>query len=122
MSKKRQKLVIDREIWLRGDDESSMLFNSSDGRSCCVGIYLEDCGVPDDVMDGIPDVAQLVAHVGDEILPKRAAWLLDEEGKDVAAKIDLYLHNDSDEIGEGEREEMVAERFAEYGVDVSFIN
>lgn len=116
---KRQKLIIDREEWLRGDEDHSMLLDN-EGKRCCVGIYLKSCGVDDEVMLYTPDVESLV-ELHHEILPEPARWMFGEDG-DVPKLIDLYKDNDSGELGDCEREQVITEKFAAYGVEVSFVN
>lgn len=112
-----QKLVIDRQKWLRGEGDSlSRLLRSSDGKMCCVGFFCLACGLTErDIRDkGWPDV-------GDSAIPK---WLFHEfqDGTSSPSRHDLAGNNDGPDIGETERERLIAADFAKNGVEVEFIN
>jgi hypothetical protein len=119
MSEERQTLVIDREVWLRGDPFLSKLLDDR-GKRCCVGIYLQSCGMADEVLRDMRSVDGLVATYGDEVLPERARWMYD--GRDVPKWNRIYNRNDATGVDEDKREADIAAKFAAYGVDVTFIN
>lgn len=114
--------TIDRNIWYRGHSTGSMLLRLEDGGMCCVGIYLEACGVP---RAALKDHA--AAHCVDVPLPDDAKWLRDFNKPQMyndssAAAGNLYLCNDDPVISEPDREAQVAAGFAAQGVTVTFVN
>lgn len=107
------KLTIDRSIWLRGEgvDVSYLRRSPGDGKMCCVGIYLQACGVPPAKLDGMRSAVQVR-----ELLPDEAKWLVrgDCNGLGVG---DLYQTNDT-----SADEARIARLFAYHGgVEVKFI-
>src|SRR5690348_7956541 len=48
-----EKLVIDRKIWLRGEQGRSYLRRSYDGRMCCLGIYCASRGIDQKLLNGL---------------------------------------------------------------------
>jgi len=111
---KMRKLTIDRAIWLRGEGfYISALLRGSDAKMCCVGIYLEACGVSRDVLVDV--------HVAEDVkdLPEEARWLRKYRDKDGAG---LYETNDStDYQDEHVREDRIAAAFARNGVEVEYV-
>lgn len=126
------KLVIDRNIWLRGEgEEASFLLRQDDQKMCCVGIYLEALGVDRGHLNG----ANAAHHPGlSEMLPKEAMWLVYQDTmhrwmpSDKACR--LYAANDGEQHSlndpsfdtEEERENYIRDAFATQGVEVEFIN
>lgn len=126
-----RKLVIDREKWLRGQGaELSKLLRREDEKMCCVGFYLESCGVPRETLLGnaaahSPEVAL--------ILPDEAKWLNNGDlylpnsspiGRELYAINDriIILNSLTPTMDELERENRVMELFSQQGVEVEFIN
>lgn len=121
------KLVIDREIWLRGEDTyNSYLLRKSDNKLCCVGIYLKALGVADKCLRGRTTVKHCVeanpTMVNPDDLPE---WLLHDIG-DKPTVGDPYIANDSPCRAECDhecgRESKISEIFAAHGVEVQFVN
>jgi hypothetical protein len=113
------KLIIPREKWERG--KPSALYNPDNGKSCCVGLYLQACGLSTETLS-LKRTANSVL-LRDKI-PGDAKWLVgpycESAPSDVAA--DLYEANDRRFISEKERESLIAERFMSGGdVEVEFI-
>lgn len=117
-----RKLVIDRRKWLRGEGvTTSRLLRRSDQKQCCVGFYLEACGVSREVLLGngaahSPSVS--------EVLPEEAGWLVInaygvKNGTEAAKQ--LYTKNDDILINEEEREAAIYELFLKYDVEIEFI-
>ena len=117
------KLTIDRLEWLRGEGPlRSKLLRDSDGKRCCVGIYAQALGVPD---EKILDCAW-PNRMGEDILiwdsetwwcAEEAPWLHNECAAPGLANI-----NDDPELNEVTREQLITGRFAEHDVEVTFIN
>lgn len=53
MADELKELVLDRETWLRGDYDKSVL-RDADGRMCCLGFLGLACGVSPDKMLYVP--------------------------------------------------------------------
>lgn len=122
-----RQFTIDRNEWARGDLYDNRLFNPENGKSCCVGLYLQACDVPRARL-----VMQATADDLDEV-PEEAMWLVAVahtgfRHPSAAASV-VYEVNDSgtseDEddqvpITETEREHHVAAVFAQQGITVRF--
>ena len=145
-------LTIDRNIWLRGTEDDSFLLapethESHPGKMCCVGIYLNACGVSKEML-----VRKMTAHDGVPLvksLPKNTKWLIKPDTFTVAHDNPLYiasstanlLYGANDEIYEADnydsdgepidngtpeefeagREARIAELFAKHDVNVTFV-
>lgn len=120
----RHEFTIRRSIWLRGEgrNASSVLLRTSDGRQCCVGIYLESVGVPRGVLEG-KAAASSLGHGG---VPDSARWLLlgsdvtYNRGSDSVVADDLYRANDTAGPGEALREARIFHLFESQGILVRF--
>lgn len=100
--------VIPRSKWLRGQGNlESFLYRPSDGKQCCVGIYLSACGTPLSSLTGHKE-----AHGPD--LP---LWM---HAGEAIALLELYESNDNRSLSEPEREAEIAEGFAKQGIAVTF--
>lgn len=120
------KLTIDRKVWLRGEGDAddpnfdTRLLRASDGKRCCVGIYLSALGVSDEALRDEREACNL----GMKQVPKAARWLVrDGDGctDNSQAGMDLYDINDSKEHRGAIRERKVAKAFAVHGVEVEFV-
>lgn len=112
-------LTIDRRVWLRGEGSGpSRLLRESDGKMCCVGMYLAARGVASDLLRGKSAADQLDCRLA-------AGWLLcvDVVGQlhstDDAMR--LYVVNDARDLSDGDREAGIAALFAAHGVTVTFV-
>ena len=110
------KLIIDRDIWLRGEGSGwSYLLREEDSKMCCLGIYLKECGVPSEKLLYMTSPYQLV-----KIIPPEAGWLLGSSSIDTCSLMEL---NDEKKIEkEDEREEKIAYIFAKHNIEVEFVN
>lgn len=125
--KELKTLVIDRNVWLRGRDAyATSALLREDGKRCCVGIYLQSCGIEDDRL-----LKKDFAHsLPENELPEEARWLVSvEEFEDEHLNYDssedgstLYSTNDSMELSEKMREYLVKRKFRKHGIKVEFIN
>jgi hypothetical protein len=133
----QMKLVIDRNVWLRGEgSDASRLKRGSDGKFCCIGLYLKECGVDDFYLEGIPDAPKLVSIHSSNVLPVQAGWLVRlPSAFDAPSGGAFYEANDYEipkedlseleEVifkNEAEREKKIKEMFLVHGVEVEFIN
>lgn len=116
---KTMKLVIDRNVWLRGEgSDRSALLRPTDGKMCCVGIYLKALGVPEDEL--LKD--KTARFIKSDLVPEWTRCAPGEKPYPVVSE--LYQINDGANLGfsEAERERLIAERFAKHGVKVKFVN
>lgn len=111
------KLVIPREKWARG--RPSALYEPDSKKSCCVGLYLQSCGLATEALCSTRVANSMYLR---DIIPSEAQWLLGvhkSAPSDIAAE--LYQVNDAI-MNEEEREAYIAERFMSGGnVEVEFI-
>ena len=109
------KLIIDRNIWLRGEGAGwSYLLREEDRKMCCLGIYLKECGVSSEKLLDMTSPCQLV-----EIIPPEAKWLIKKDSTDT---YDLMELNDEKKIEKDKREEKIAHIFAKHNIEVEFVN
>jgi len=107
---KLTKLTIHKREWLRGESgHNSYLRRSSDGKMCCLGIYLRACGVE---VDDLTDVRSPARVAGG--LPGTTWWL------NRLVSNELMSINDESTISETEREIELTKRFGENGIQVVF--
>ena len=125
-SPERRKLVIDRAIWLRGGGSGSGMLRTlaEPVKMCCLGIYLDACGIPRDELAGLGRPSDLMLGVdkGRVAFPDEARWLLRRENRrfNSEAAVALYQTNDSSQLTAAQREEALRRIFAQHGVDVEF--
>ncbi len=127
-----KKIIIDRKIWLHGKKQidqtcdtpskASALYRSLDKKMCCIGIYLNQCGIPKKILLDKSD-AICILDVGYP-LPKQAAWLVDTQGHSSEE-----YHNNSIDSGRlmtindaSANENTIKKLFAKHDVEVEFIN
>jgi len=116
------KLTIDRTVWLRGEGpEPSRLRRESDGKMCCIGIFLKECGVTDAVLTG----ATTASNVEEHVPPEYREFLINplhgdrfERDSDIYR---LYDTNDDKTLHDHVREERIIDRFANHGIEVEFV-
>jgi len=89
---------------------NSMLLRPSDGKQCCVGIYLSACGVPNEALEHTPNAGVIKSQ------PLVPAWLLS------ATANWLYRKNDDIHLHDSDREAGIQYLFAEAGVKVTFVD
>lgn len=122
------KLVIDRRVWLRGEGgEGSYLLRESDGKRCCLGIYLKSLGVSDELLAN----QEYPVCIPSEFIPVEALWLVTDDGQNSALVDDLTYLNDGiiserhafgcSTKTEEDRERRIAEHFLRMGVEVEFV-
>lgn len=121
-----KKLIIDRNIWIRGtsegkykNGETSMLLTHN-GSRCCIGIHLSQCGLSDNLLQGrcYAEDSEVKLQI-----PDNAKWLLENiyGGRSELADT-LYGVNDDSKITEEHREKEIIRLFAEADIEVEFIN
>lgn len=110
------ELVIDRRVWFRGEGASaSRLLRFEDGKRCCVGIYLQSLGTPDNVMCDVMTAKDLQ-------VPPEAEWLHFNDKIDHGVDMLYEINDDTDSPTEACRETKIAEEFAKHDVSVKFVD
>jgi hypothetical protein len=112
-----QEFTIDRKTWLQGEgSEASRLLRPEDNKRCCLGFYLESCGV------SVRKLLDKKAPSDVNCSLKRGAWLLtgwnDREASHDASE--LMTINDCMGMYKRSREKRVRELFAGNGILVKF--
>lgn len=113
-----KELVISRSIWLRGGPEGeSKLLRTTDNKMCCLGIYLEACGIAKDQLEDVETPANM--DPGQEI----PVWLLEDDlDPDDSSPVarELMMVNDDSNVSEEKREDFIASEFEKQGIKVTF--
>lgn len=129
-----EELEIKRSKWIRGvshvEKVYSYLLRSSDGKMCCLGFYLRSCGLSAEDIRGVSSPQQANGNTMNypKDNPKIPKWLLGEKPtpgdyrNNSEAGKKLMDINDATSLGEIEREEEIKKRFAEHGVNITFID
>ena len=120
------KLTIDRQKWLRGEGSEDSFLLRHDGKMCCLGFYSLACGLKPENIEGMSTVDEAIDKNG-LCQPNEVAWLIDRNNSkrvfnSSAIANTLMCVNDDVEVRDARREDSIAEIFAEYGVEVEFIN
>jgi hypothetical protein len=135
-----QKLIINRNEWLRGEGGSrSKLHRVEDKQNCCIGICLRDLySFSEYEMSDIPSVADIVIDKGDKVIPRLPSWMLPEgmdiKGIEAIEKMgltvenidsileDFYAVNDYEEFGD-DRERQLKKLFKDVAdIEVEFVD
>lgn len=134
------EFTIDRSIWLRseytkslkgtlgefvaGQPTGSYLLREADRKRCCLGIYLQACGVPDEALEGVASPGYLYRHRSDDVRKMLPSWLIgninsiDVNSPDAAALMEV---NDDDTTDDDTKEDFIIQKFSEHGVKVVFV-
>jgi hypothetical protein len=108
-----KKLVIDRSNLAVGT-----LHDALTGRSCAIGQYLVQCGVPPQaILDRIGSIADIHRFI--DAIPEEAGWLFIDEDGDAAPSpeaVTIMRANDT-----GWDEPMIEAVFKSRGYDVEFV-
>lgn len=118
-----KELVIDRNVWLRGEgSQNSTLYRRSDGKMCCIGIYLNACGIQRDTLEGkmiAEDLPIVYYRKVPEWLYKHSDYVLTPG---VPYGTNDRIASGEDEFTEEDREREITKAFAAHGVTVTFVN
>jgi hypothetical protein len=112
-----KEFTIDRDRWARGNRPGAKCFTAlltRDGQKCCLGFYLEACGVNTSRLleMGLPS---------DLNLPEEANWLLEDVDSERMVEGVIAEANDTHDLSEVYREHRVAALFAAQGITVHFV-
>lgn len=118
---KTRTLTIDRRRWLRGTThKNSALYKSDVKKFCCVGIYCTNL-----LKLKKEDITEILA-LHDYELKRRRKDIKDfgplESLDIIKIREEFYGPNDSDSLTDEEREAILKENFAKYGIKVRFVN
>lgn len=129
-------LIIDREIWLRGESHDSALLRPRDGKRCCLGFYCQMLGATDEEMLDVASPKGLHPSV-QKRLGLYSSWFYDNENNPFSPvsrdlwdaisfndrKVGLLLMTGWEErMTEELREKLLTDIFARHNVSVVFIN
>jgi hypothetical protein len=120
-----REFTISREKWLRGEGHQvSFLIRGFDKKQCCLGFYLEACGVSSEILRDLRSPQVLFDDGFDDEFPEEASWLL--SGDRTPFNSDdgnaLMVVNDTPDTPGLTREESIAEKFLEHDVLVTFVD
>ena len=119
---KREKLFINPATWLhREGGAKSFLLRASDGKQCCLGIYLQDnCGVNPDVLLGVssPDL------LPDGLAGTLPDWLAREPIGHLNSDLvgELMDENDRVDSSEASVRKGITRLFAQADIEVEFVS
>ncbi len=124
-----KKFEISRNVWLRGDDNPAYRYRERDGKMCCLGIYLQACGLSAENLSGRHQPADVKDKIltGCERRKQDFSWLFKQpgnthDGKGSKRVMDLVEANDSALTDGPSRESQVENLFAEEGIEVTFVD
>ena len=115
------KFTIDRKRWLRGEgSDKSFLLRPSDGKMCCLGFYALACGVSEWTITGasLPRWAHTYPEHAQWLFGSRRSALCESPCETLAAINDDMFSITTEAI----REEKIVAVFAQYGVEVEFVD
>jgi hypothetical protein len=119
--KKVTEFTVVRDTWLRGEGpDKSYLLREGDTKQCCLGFYLEACGVPREKLLYQAAPAEL-----GEVVPKQATWLVHggiARGCHTAEACALMSTNDEEEMKDTDREAKLIKLFAKKHITLKFID
>jgi hypothetical protein len=111
----RFSFTIDRSKWFRGGKPEDSRLLRDDGKQCCVGFYLEACGVPRKHLLR----ANYFPRDTTPTVPAGADWLMVSRD---AGEASVYVVNDAPGYSEEKRESLLTKLFADQGIDVTFVD
>lgn len=117
------EFTISRREWSRGDGaHESCLLRSNDKMKCCLGFYSLHVGISEQGILNVSSPGRLKVY--GVPIPPSMTWLVDPPAENCLgnSKISQTLMdiNDSVNMEDPEREERIAEIFAEQGIGVNF--
>jgi hypothetical protein len=127
-------LVIDRQLWQRGNKEGATLKSEIDGKQCCLGFEAKVCGFTDEDIIGaaLPSSVPQDQYQRPGIDQDRWAKLVIVENlphipgeintADTDFGVDAAKVNDDETITDAEREQKLIELFAGQDTALSFVN
>jgi hypothetical protein len=110
--------TIDRATWLHGEgSEDSYLIRSRDSKKCCLGFYLENCGLPEEYLTD----KMTPSYCNVEMNARTPDWLLDENKLGVSWACQVLMNtNDDTTNSRSEKEASIIAGFKAVGIEVSF--
>lgn len=135
------KFEINRETWIRGNPNQGTLLREEDGHQCCLGFFLEACGVSRDNLaslgephepfqwQGSPDTKEIPIPPAASFLIHVEQYEEDEDGdpcddRDLSctdAGSRLMGWNDDGDLAEAAREKAIADEFWKHGHEAVFV-
>ncbi len=93
----------------------SCLYDPSNGKKCCLGFYLNACGVPLEVMKFIS--TPILAR---DIIPEQAKWLITDISSNNSEEANRLMVANDGGIRRITNREVIRTIFADHGVEVEF--
>lgn len=113
------KFMVDRRTWYRGRGNENSKLLRADGQRCCIGFVAQQCGVADDSMMDIGEVAGLK----EDDQQKFPSWMQPNRGTHEKNSVyGAYSDNDDSMIDDATREAHLIKRFKEQGDEIEFTN
>ena len=113
--RKIKRFIIDRKIWLRGEDDSYLL-RKKDKKQCCVGIFLNACGVTKKALRGLRTLDSNLVLRDKFLKTWQETWTKSLD----SGFAQMYSVNDNEITSEYVREKAIKGLFSERGISVSF--
>jgi hypothetical protein len=130
------EFTIDRKVWLRAlprvpkdmpiDDikaTGSYLLREIDQKRCCLGIYLQACGVKDEDLQQVGSPGYMCRNKP-HVRPLVPNWLIGSEDavdRNSILSVSLMEFNDDDTCSDAKKESFIIETFAGQGIKVTFV-
>jgi|ERR1700722_1573727 len=108
-----KSFTIDRKKWLHGEDDSALI-RTSDGKMCCLGIYLSACKVPKKKLENVQ-----TPYGVEDTVPYWTKEMTIYQYNDIIV-IDLMQNNDSRYLPDDTREDLIKGGFKKAGINVRF--
>lgn len=115
-----KKFTVDRAKWT-GDNEYlinyfSQLYESENGRKCCIGFYASACGLYDSEISDIDDPEELFSHNNIHL----TGFIDDVNYENNEFSSYAMQINDDTDISMEEKESKLIALFAEQGITLTF--
>ena len=113
------RLIINREMWIRGPNQRSFLIREIDEKMCCLGFLGLACGISSKELEGRSRPAD-VNDRSDDLWPLLAQPAIDGCRRDSELVDELINVNDG-KFSEYNREAQITNLMEQLGVKVEFI-
>lgn len=118
-----QRFVINERTWSEGGRRPFTHLLDADGFRCCLGFIASQCGIPDEVLQGVPELRRLPMEYWDK-LPKelRPSQLNGARTREVDANLteEAYSTNDDALFSLTQREQALQKLFGAKGIQLMF--
>lgn len=111
-----KRFELDRARWFRGKGPLESALLREDGGMCCLGLYLEACGVPQS------DLLKRKYPSGVDNVPSETHWCWRGALADSDTVGEIASTNDKIDLPETERERRIVRLFRTQGIDLVFVD